>query len=315
MRSAVAGTFNVLHEGHRMLIDRAFEVGDDVFIGITSDDMAEASRSMVNPINIRRAALVEYLSTKDRPWIVFEIEDMYGPREFMDAVDVLVVSDETLDNGVALNSERAARGLAPLELSVVPLVLCPNGGKICSTAIMTGEYGRNGDPDTIDIAVGSTNRVKVEAVRSVMERIYGDVRITAVDVPSGVPEQPFEEQTRMGAENRARRALGDHDMAVGIEAGVFERDEGLYDIQHCVIVDADGFLTSGMGSGFRYPDEVAEKVRGGMTVGEAMDSIYGSTDIGHREGAIGLLSKGLLDRKTLTEQSVTAAMIPRIWDR
>ena len=51
-----------------------------------------------------------------------------------------------------------------------------------------------------------------------------------------------------------------------------------------------------------------------MTVGDAVKEIYGNTEIGKKQGAIGLLSKGLIDRKTLTEQSVTAAMIPRLWD-
>ena len=166
----------------------------------------------------------------------------------------------------------------------------------------------------MDIAVGSANQVKVSAVRSVMERVYGEVRITAVDVPSGVPPQPFEGQTHEGSRNRALAALGDHDMAVGIEAGVFEMLDGLYDIQHCTIVSRDGRETYGHGSGFRYPDAIAALVRDGMTVGDAVHEVYGDTDIGKKQGAVGLLSKGLIDRKTLTEQSVTAAMIPRIWD-
>lgn len=165
-----------------------------------------------------------------------------------------------------------------------------------------------------DIAVGSLNPVKVMAVRSVMERVYGEVRITAVDVDSGVPPQPFGDQTHQGSLNRARAALGDHDMAVGIEAGVFEMLDGLYDIQHCSIVSRDGRETYGQGSGFRYPDRIAELVRGGMTVGDAVHEVYGDSDIGKGQGAVGLLSKGLIDRKSLTEQSVTAAMIPRIWD-
>ena len=51
-----------------------------------------------------------------------------------------------------------------------------------------------------------------------------------------------------------------------------------------------------------------------MTVGDAVHEVYGNTDIGKKQGAVGLLSKGLIDRKTLTEQSVIAAMIPRLWD-
>ena len=232
----------------------------------------------------------------------------------MDDVDVLVVSEETMENGNILNEERRSRGLKPMELSVVPLVKSDSGEKISASSILRGEYGRSGRKDVMDIAVGSINQVKVAAVRTVMEKVYGDVRITAVDVQSGVPPQPFEGQTHQGSENRARAALGDHDMAVGIEAGVFEMLDGLYDIQHCTIISKDGKVTYGQGSGFRYPDSIAELVRNGMTVGDAVKVVYGNTEIGKKQGAIGLLSKGLIDRKTLTEQSVTAAMIPRLWD-
>ena len=51
-----------------------------------------------------------------------------------------------------------------------------------------------------------------------------------------------------------------------------------------------------------------------MTVGDSMREIYGDTDIGKKQGAVGLLSKGLIDREKLTEQAVIAAMIPRLWD-
>ena len=311
--AAVAGTFDVLHDGHRALLRRAFEVGDLVMVGITSDRMASGSRGVSVPMHIRRAELEAFLSDMGEHR-VFEIDDIYGPDEVMDSVDVLVVSEETMDNGRRVNERRVSRGLRPMELSVVPLVMSDDGGKISSSAILRGEYGRSGHREVMDIAVGSANQVKVSAVRSVMERVYGEVRITAVDVPSGVPSQPFEGQTHEGSRNRALAALGDHDMAVGIEAGVFEMLDGLYDIQHCTIVSRDGRETYGHGSGFRYPDAIAALVRAGMTVGDAVHEVYGDTDIGKKQGAVGLLSKGLIDRKTLTEQSVTAAMIPRIWD-
>lgn len=310
--AAVAGTFDVLHDGHRALIRRAFEISDDVVVGITSDRMASKGRDEYVPMEIRRRELEAFLNTLGR-YTLFELDDIYGPDEIMDDVQVLVVSEETLPNGNLLNERRVSRGLEPMELSVVPLVRSGDS-KISSSAILRGEYGRSGRRDVMDIAVGSANRVKVAAVRTVMEKVYGDVRITAVDVPSGVPDQPFGDQTHQGSENRAKAALGDHDMAVGIEAGVFEMLDGLYDIQHCTIISRDGKVTYGHGSGFRYPDRIAELVRRGMTVGDAVHEVYGNTDIGKRQGAVGLLSKGLIDRKTLTEQSVTAAMIPRIWD-
>lgn len=158
------------------------------------------------------------------------------------------------------------------------------------------------------------NQIKVEAVRTVMERIYGSVRIIPVKVETCVPEQPFGGETYIGAVNRAKAAIGESSLSVGIEAGVFELYGHLYDIQHCAILDRDSVITVGMGSGFRYPDKVADLVRSGMTVGDAMVRIYGDAASGRKEGAIGILSKGQLDRKALTEQSVTAAMVPRLWE-
>lgn len=312
--SAAAGTFNVIHNGHARLLDAAFSKGDFVKIGITSDRMASAGRKDVVPLYLRTKALEDYLKKYDKPWELFVIEDKFGPRDKMDSVDVLVVSEETMENGRLLNADRRSRGVKELELVPVPLLIACDGVKISSRGILKGEYGRSGSADLPDIAVGSLNHVKVEAVRTVMDRIYGDVRITAVDADSGVPDQPFEGKTREGAVNRARNALGNHEMAVGIEAGVFEKEDGLYDIQYCAVIDRTGKLTVGMGMGFRYPDGIAELVRAGRTVGDAFHKVYGNTDIGKKQGAIGLLSKGLIDRKTLTEQSVTAAMIPRIWD-
>ncbi len=312
--AAVAGTFDVIHDGHLALLKRAFEIGDRVLVGITSDKMASKGRSESIPLSVRLPALERCLEHLGNSYTVFEIDDMYGPATVMDDADVLVVSEETLGNGRLVNEERSRRGVRPLELSVVPLVNSDDGTKISASAILEGRYGRSGHTSVPDISVGSLNRVKVEAVRNVMERIYGEVRITAVDAKSGVPDQPFGEQTRQGAENRARGALGDHQMSVGIEAGVFEFPDGLYDIQHCCILSKDGRITYGQGSGFRYPDDVAGLVRLGSTVGDAFDTLFGSEGIGKKAGAVGMLSRGLLDRLTLTEQSVTAAMIPRIWE-
>ncbi len=314
MIAAVAGTFNVLHDGHKALLERAFSLSDHVRIGITTDRMASAARTRINPYYLREKAVEEYLRSMNREAEIFPIDDMYGPKDRMIDVDVLVVSEETFDNGRKVVEWRSGISDKVLELSVVSLVKRKDGNKISSTDIMDGICSRDGSIDAVDIAVGSLNPVKIEAVRNVMERIYGSVRIFAVDSKSGVPEQPFEDETVQGAINRAKGAIGDHSLAVGIEAGVFERYDGLYDVQHCAVIDSDGKITIGMGSGFRYPDKVAELVRNGKTVGEAMKEIYSGKDIGREQGAIGILSKGLLDRRELTEQSVLNAMLPRIWD-
>ena len=314
MKTAVAGTFNVIHDGHKALFDRAFELGTEVCVGITSDAMAAESRPDFVPLHIRRTALDAVLRTYGKPYSIFVIDDIYGPPEILDDVDILIVSPETESNGYKINEEREKRGVRPLIISIVPLILASDGHKVSARSILEGKYGTHGYSDVLDIVVGSTNHVKVEAVRDVMEKVFGDVRVTGMNVDSGVPDQPFEEQTRQGAVNRAKAALGDHDMAVGIEAGVFEKEAGLYDIQYCAIIDRSGRITVGTGSGFMYPPAVAELVRKGQTVGEAMKAVFEQPDIGKGQGAIGYLSRGLLDRKALTEQSIIAAMVPRLND-
>lgn len=314
VKAAVAGTFNVLHEGHKALLDHAMWMADELYIGITSDRMASETRTEVVPYYLRKKAVEDYVASKNEVAIVFPIDDIYGPPEIMDSIDTLIVSEETQSNGELVSRMRVKRGLDPLKLSVVNIVPDCNGNKLSATDVMNGSVSRDGRSDVVRVAVGSTNRVKVEAVREIMESVYGSVRVYAVDVPSGVPEQPFGEETHRGAVNRAKGAIGDRDLSVGIEAGVFEMYGELIDIQHCAVLDRDGRITVGMGSGFAYPKKVAELVRGGMTVGQAMDSLCDKDSIGHSEGAIGYLSKGRLDRKDLTKQSVLAAMIPRLED-
>ena len=113
MIAAVAGTFNILHSGHRRLIEHAFSIADEVYVGISSDAMASSGREKVLPLYLRSAALTSYLDTLGR-YRLFVIEDMYGPDEMMDNVDVLVVSEETASNGRAVNDRRVSRGLGVL---------------------------------------------------------------------------------------------------------------------------------------------------------------------------------------------------------
>ena len=309
---AVAGTFNVLHEGHKALLDRAMWMADELYIGITSDEMAASHRKEVIPYYLRRKSIEDYVISKGEIATIFPIDDIYGPPEIMDDIDILVVSEETKENGKLVSRMREKRGLKPLKLDVVSLYRNCDGEKLNATDVMNGTMSRDGQRDVIRVAVGSSNRVKVEAVREVMESVYGSVRVYSVDAKSGVPDQPFEDETHRGAINRAKEALGDRDLSVGIEAGVFEMYGELMDIQHCAIIDQKGKITIGMGSGFAYPKEIADLVRGGLTVGQAVDKVYEKNATGHSEGAIGILSKGIMDRKELTKQSVLAAMIPRL---
>ncbi len=313
MKVGLGGTFNVLHRGHRALLDRAFEIGDEVLVGITSDAMASRSRGHARPLDERRAALEGYLGTKPGKWAVVVIDRPDAYLDSMTDLGALIVSPETRSTAEDINKARAARGLEPVRLVEVPHVLADDFLPIAAHRVLAGEIDAEGRLlRPLVVNVGSLNPVKVRAVRNVLSELYDSLEVHGTEVRSRVPEQPRGEETRRGAMNRAAQAIGGADLGIGLEAGVFETPDGLYDVQYCAVLDRRGRYSIGHGMGFRYPTAVAERVRGGMTVGAAVRELYGKERDGRKDGAIGYLTQGVMDRTELAEQAVTAAMVPRI---
>ena len=168
------------------------------------------------------------------------------------------------------------------------------------------------------VAVGSKNPVKLRATRNVFRALVRRVRVAGVGVEKPFGQPLGQAQTIQGAVARAEQALkaGSYDIGVGIEAGlapVPRTRSGFVDVQWCAILDREGNLTLGHGSGFEYPLKVTEEVFvRKREVGEAMERLSGIERIGERMGAIGYLSRGRLTRTRLTEQAVFMAMLPRM---
>jgi inosine/xanthosine triphosphatase len=166
------------------------------------------------------------------------------------------------------------------------------------------------------IIVGSKNPVKFQATGNVLEKIYGELEVQAIDVDSGVPDQPIGlEVTVQGAINRAKNAFSpDFDLSVGIESGLLEVPHsitGYLDLQWCAIYDGEK-ITLGVSAGFEYPPLVIEQVLGGKEVGDVMDQVTGVDKLGQKTGAVSHLTQGMLDRTGNTEQCVLMAMVPRM---
>jgi inosine/xanthosine triphosphatase len=165
------------------------------------------------------------------------------------------------------------------------------------------------------VAVGSTNPVKVAAVRAVIERVAPNARIEARSVPSTVRDQPFgDDETIRGALARARgaREAAGADLGIGIEGGVVELgSESLRTCAWAVVVDAAGRRGVGGSLAMPLPQAVAKLIRdSGLELGVAMDRITGEHDTKHRQGAVGILTAGLVDRQAAYEVLVTYALAP-----
>lgn len=137
---AVGGSFDVLHRGHRALLDRAFEVGEYVLIGLTSDEMAGSGAADYEK---RKKVLEDFLEHKGRYNIV-ELNDPLGDAVSDGAIDAIAVSEETEPRALEVNEIRKKKGLRALEILSIPLVLAEDGRPISSTRIKRGEIDKEG---------------------------------------------------------------------------------------------------------------------------------------------------------------------------
>jgi inosine/xanthosine triphosphatase len=166
------------------------------------------------------------------------------------------------------------------------------------------------------IAIGSTNPVKIRAVKRVVRKIFPNAEFIARAVPSGVPGQPRgDKQTRRGAVNRARavRKAARADWGIGLEAGIVENEFGMMTCAWCAIVDRRGRVGIGGSTNMLLPDKVAARVQAGAELGEAMDAFANIRDVKYKMGAIGVLTRGLSNRQRAYEYVLTLAVARFLW--
>ena len=137
---AVGGSFDVLHRGHRALLDRAFEVGEYVLIGLTSDEMAGSGAADYEK---RKKVLEDFLEHK-RQYNIVELNDPLGAAVSDGAIDAIAVSEETELRALEVNEIRKKKGLRALEILSIPMVLAEDGRPIFSTRIKRGEIDKEG---------------------------------------------------------------------------------------------------------------------------------------------------------------------------
>ena len=150
MNVALGGTFDPVHDGHRKLFSRAFELGD-VTVGLTSDELAPKTRHVeryVRPYDHRQRDLEAELSDfAEEHGREFEIRTLTDPTGIAvePEFDALIVSPETEAGGERINDIRRERGHSPLELVVVDHVPAEDGERISSTRIVAGEIDEHGN--------------------------------------------------------------------------------------------------------------------------------------------------------------------------
>jgi pantetheine-phosphate adenylyltransferase len=148
MKVMVGGTFDPLHDGHKRLLTRSFELaGPDghVVIGLTSDLFASRKNHPIRLFASRKLDLERYILSHDysTKWAIEPLDDRYGSAIDAD-FDALIVSEETLPVAVEINKLRRGQRKRKVDIHQISCVLADDGHWISSTRIYRGEIDTHG---------------------------------------------------------------------------------------------------------------------------------------------------------------------------
>lgn len=131
----IGGTFDVLHQGHKALLRKAFELGQ-VTIGLTSDIwVRKIKRREVKGFSQRKKELEKFISQEFKVKAkIIKIEDKFGPT-LKEDFDYIVVSPATYATALLINQERQQRGKKPMKISKIEFVLGKDGRPLSATEI------------------------------------------------------------------------------------------------------------------------------------------------------------------------------------
>ena len=150
---ATGGTFDIIHKGHLSLLSSSFKISNKVLIGLTSDEFAkQKGKTPSNNYQKRLKNLKTIISNKfENPsFQISKLDNDFGPAVLDKAVQALVVSDETSNQGEILNTLRVQRKLPPAEIIIVPMVLAKDGTRVSTTRIKNSEIDIEGNLLSID---------------------------------------------------------------------------------------------------------------------------------------------------------------------
>jgi inosine/xanthosine triphosphatase len=178
------------------------------------------------------------------------------------------------------------------------------------------------------VALGSARSAKIMALRAACARVaeadgrWRHAELVVRPVESGAPRMPLNDtQLMRGAVGRAeavREQLASEgraaDLYVGLEGGFHsitfagERRTFLHGWAYASDGERGYF---GHAPAVTVPPSIVARVeRTGRELGEVMDEVAGELDVRSRQGAWGVLSKGLLTRAMSFETALVAAFAP-----
>lgn len=156
-----------------------------------------------------------------------------------------------------------------------------------------------------EIAIGSTNPIKIQAVKNALEN--ENIRVVPCSAVSNVRPQPLsDEETLQGAINRAADCLEktNADLAIGLEGGAILFQNQVYLCHWGAFVDRNHNTYFTNGPLILLPAEFREALWEGEILEDIMHHYIGIKGLGSKGGAVGIFTQNYLSREQMMTQIV-----------
>ncbi|WKT48014.1 Non-canonical purine NTP phosphatase/PRRC1 [Fusarium oxysporum f. sp. vasinfectum] len=110
--------------------------------------------------------------------------------------------------------------------------------------------------------------------------------------------------------SNAQAARIEADFWVGIEGGVETYNGSICSFAWIVVFGKDGKVGKARTSAYFLPERTCQLLKDGVELGHADDMVFGQTDSKNKQGSVGLLTGGVVDRAAYYTQAVILALIP-----
>jgi len=166
----------------------------------------------------------------------------------------------------------------------------------------------------IKVVLASQNPVKIQSVKTAFSKIFQtEIQVSGLKIKLDIPDQPMSDgDTLRCATLRAEAAKTNAPEAnfwVGIEGGVDFRN-GEAEAFGWVVVLSSVQKGQARSATFTLPPLVARLLKSGKELGAINDDIFQTHNSKQSGGAVGLLTKNILQRDELYQQAVLLALIP-----
>lgn len=149
----VAGTFDHLHNGHKAVLERAVIEGENITVGITSEQFLHTYKPQVfehgqSPqlFEERKHNVETYVQTILEQGTVeyISIDNPLSPADTNPSYDAIIITNDNKLTGEEINKKRQEKSLSLLTLIEVDKIPASDGADLSSTRIRLGEIDTNG---------------------------------------------------------------------------------------------------------------------------------------------------------------------------